>query len=122
VTAPSGPDAAYPQAPAPAASSPGLSGAWSPAAAQAWPAADYGSAEAADDVPAEAADFWPADRPWPGPTAGSRQGEPPPLQEPDRETRRRRKAHMPLSWRGKDQPPPNLGPPPERLDWRKRHD
>ena len=27
----------------------------------------------------------------------------------------------PVSWRsGKDRPPPNLGPPPSRLDWRKR--
>lgn len=25
----------------------------------------------------------------------------------------------PVSWRGGGQPPPNLGPPPERLDWRK---
>jgi hypothetical protein len=29
----------------------------------------------------------------------------------------------PVSWRsGHGQPPPNLGPPPERLDWRKRRD
>jgi hypothetical protein len=28
---------------------------------------------------------------------------------------------VPVSWRSGDaQPPPNLGPPPERLDWRKR--
>ena len=27
----------------------------------------------------------------------------------------------PVSWRsGNDRPPPNLGPPPSRLDWRKR--
>ena len=27
----------------------------------------------------------------------------------------------PVSWRsGQDRPPPNLGPPPPRLDWRKR--
>ena len=27
----------------------------------------------------------------------------------------------PVSWRsGDDRPPPNLGPPPPRLDWRKR--
>ncbi len=27
----------------------------------------------------------------------------------------------PVSWRsGNDRPPPNLGPPPLRLDWRKR--
>jgi hypothetical protein len=25
----------------------------------------------------------------------------------------------PVSWR-RDRPPPNLGPPPQRLDWRKR--
>ena len=32
-------------------------------------------------------------------------------------------APVPLSWRtGDAQPPPNLGPPPERLDWRKRRD
>lgn len=42
-------------------------------------------------------DPWPAARPWPG-----------------------RKPHEPASWKGEDQPPPNLGPPPERLDWRKR--
>jgi hypothetical protein len=29
----------------------------------------------------------------------------------------------PVSWRaGEDQPPPNLGPPPKRLDWRRRRD
>jgi hypothetical protein len=34
-----------------------------------------------------------------------------------------RPASVPLSWRSGDmQPPPNLGPPPERLDWRKRRD
>ena len=27
----------------------------------------------------------------------------------------------PVKWRaGRDRPPPNLGPPPPRLDWRKR--
>jgi hypothetical protein len=26
----------------------------------------------------------------------------------------------PVSWQGEEQPPPNLGPPPARLDWRKR--
>jgi hypothetical protein len=26
----------------------------------------------------------------------------------------------PVRWRGDDQPPPNLGPPPSRLDWRNR--
>ena len=32
-------------------------------------------------------------------------------------------ASVPVSWRsGAGQPPPNLGPPPERLDWRKRRD
>ena len=32
-------------------------------------------------------------------------------------------APVPVSWRSGDaQPPPNLGPPPERLDWRKRRD
>jgi hypothetical protein len=32
-------------------------------------------------------------------------------------------ASVPVSWRSGDgQPPPNLGPPPERLDWRKRRD
>ena len=29
------------------------------------------------------------------------------------------RARLPVSWRS-DRPPPNLGPPPERLDWRKR--
>ena len=30
-------------------------------------------------------------------------------------------APHPVSWRsGNDRPPPNLGPPPQRLDWRKR--
>jgi len=28
-------------------------------------------------------------------------------------------APLPVNWR-RDRPPPNLGPPPERLDWRKR--
>jgi len=28
-------------------------------------------------------------------------------------------APSPVSWR-RDRPPPNLGPPPQRLDWRKR--
>ena len=33
------------------------------------------------------------------------------------------RAPVPVSWRSADaQPPPNLGPPPERLDWRKRRD
>jgi hypothetical protein len=32
-------------------------------------------------------------------------------------------APVPVSWRSGDtQPPPNLGPPPERLDWRKRRE
>jgi hypothetical protein len=26
----------------------------------------------------------------------------------------------PVSWQGEDKPPPNLGPPPDRLDWRKK--
>jgi len=35
----------------------------------------------------------------------------------------RGRASLPVSWRSGDtQPPPNLGPPPERLDWRKRRD
>jgi hypothetical protein len=35
----------------------------------------------------------------------------------------RRPAAVQVSWRsGEAQPPPNLGPPPERLDWRKRRD
>jgi hypothetical protein len=35
----------------------------------------------------------------------------------------RGRASVPVSWRSGDgQPPPNLGPPPERLDWRKRRD
>jgi hypothetical protein len=32
---------------------------------------------------------------------------------------RRDDARGPVSWR-RDRPPPNLGPPPQRLDWRKR--
>jgi hypothetical protein len=28
-------------------------------------------------------------------------------------------APVPVSWRSGEGPPPNLGPPPERLDWRK---
>ena len=32
-----------------------------------------------------------------------------------------RRRQTPVSWRGgQSQPPPNLGPPPERLDWRRR--
>ena len=35
--------------------------------------------------------------------------------------RRRRRPPGPVNWRsGRDRPPPNLGPPPQRLDWRKR--
>ena len=41
---------------------------------------------------------------------------------PDHETSRAADAPS-LSWRGGEgQPPPNLGPPPERLDWRRRPD
>jgi hypothetical protein len=31
-------------------------------------------------------------------------------------------APVPVSWRSGEKPPPNLGPPPERLDWRKHRD
>jgi hypothetical protein len=46
----------------------------------------------------------------------------PAISPPDQETSRA--ADVPsLSWRGGEgQPPPNLGPPPERLDWRRRPD
>jgi hypothetical protein len=41
---------------------------------------------------------------------------------PDQETSRATDVPS-LSWRGGEgQPPPNLGPPPERLDWRRRPD
>jgi len=46
----------------------------------------------------------PAKTPWPGPVA-------PPARDP---------AQAPLSWRDEGAPPPNLGPPPEPLDWRRR--
>ena len=39
-----------------------------------------------------------------------------PAQPPDRPGR----SPKPASWQGEDQPPPNLGPPPDRLDWRKK--
>jgi hypothetical protein len=45
-------------------------------------------------------------------------GQPPAGQPPARPPR---STPAPVSWRSRDaQPPPNLGPPPERLDWRKR--
>ena len=41
---------------------------------------------------------------------------------PDSPARGRRR-RTPVSWRDRaGQPPPNLGPPPERLDWRRRRD
>jgi hypothetical protein len=53
----------------------------------------------------------PGPLPWP-PAAPSRPAPPAAGDEP---------ARAPVSWRSGDaQPPPNLGPPPERLDWRKR--
>jgi hypothetical protein len=53
----------------------------------------------------------PAGRPQP-PATPSRQAPAAPAGGP---------ARVPVSWRSGDaQPPPNLGPPPERLDWRKR--
>jgi hypothetical protein len=73
-----------------------------------------------DPGPSGTADFWPAARPWPGsPPAEAAPGAPGSGGAPDG---RRRKPHAQVSWKGEDQPPPNLGPPPERLDWRKRRD
>ena len=75
--------------------------AWEPATGR--PATGAGAPAAADAGGAPGgepgAESWPAARSWPG-----------------------RKPHAPLSWKGKDRPPPNLGPPPDRLDWRKRRD
>jgi hypothetical protein len=39
---------------------------------------------------------------------------------PGRPPKSARRPPTPVSWQGEDQPPPNLGPPPPRLDWRKR--
>jgi len=39
---------------------------------------------------------------------------------PGRPPKPARRPPTPVSWQGEDQPPPNLGPPPRRLDWRKR--
>jgi hypothetical protein len=51
-------------------------------------------------------------------------GRPPPPATPSRQAPTAPAggpARVPVSWRSGDaQPPPNLGPPPERLDWRKR--
>ena len=51
-------------------------------------------------------------------------GRPPPPATPSRQAPAAPAAgpaRVPVSWRSGDaQPPPNLGPPPERLDWRKR--
>jgi hypothetical protein len=70
------------------------------------PAADQPQAPA---LPSREAPPVPARGPGPGPAAGAGPA--------------RRPASVPLSWRSGDmQPPPNLGPPPERLDWRKRRD
>jgi hypothetical protein len=54
----------------------------------------------------------------PGAETGDQGDRPGPGQRPTPERRSRR---VPVSWRsGEGQPPPNLGPPPERLDWRRR--
>jgi hypothetical protein len=46
-----------------------------------------------------------------------------PDESPGRDVRPPRPRPAPVSWRsGEGQPPPNLGPPPERLDWRRRDD
>jgi hypothetical protein len=52
------------------------------------------------------------------PPAGVAAAQPPaPAPEPAAD----RQAAVPASWRsGQDRPAPNLGPPPPRLDWRKR--
>ena len=56
---------------------------------------------------------------------GSPAGDPeansraPGTQPPESRERKRRKP-KPVSWQGEDQPPPNLGPPPARLDWRRK--
>jgi hypothetical protein len=42
---------------------------------------------------------------------------PPPGRDPSAAPARA-PAAAPARWSGPDQPPPNLGPPPERLDWR----
>jgi hypothetical protein len=46
-----------------------------------------------------------------------------PDETPDADARPPRPRPAPIPWRsGEGQPPPNLGPPPERLDWRRRDD
>jgi hypothetical protein len=46
-----------------------------------------------------------------------------PEESPGADVRPPRPRPAPVSWRsGEGQPPPNLGPPPERLDWRRRDD
>ena len=67
------------------------------------------------DTPGDAGRGRPRDGGPPG--AGAAGGPPPPLYPP---RSARRGPPVPVSWRSKKgRPPPNLGPPPEPLDWRK---
>jgi hypothetical protein len=63
----------------------------------------------------------PQPRPVPEPMPASKPGpvpEPRPVPEPGGRNAGR---GTPPGWRsGEDRPPPNLGPPPARLDWRRR--
>jgi hypothetical protein len=53
-----------------------------------------------------------------GPSGGAgAAGNGPSRPRPERGPARRPE---PVSWQGEDKPPPNLGPPPDRLDWRKK--
>ena len=54
-------------------------------------------------------------------TLDEARGQAPPARAPAGPARE--PAPVSVNWRSGDaQPPPNLGPPPERLDWRKRRD
>jgi hypothetical protein len=67
------------------------------------------------DAPADREQGRPRDG---SPPAAGPAGGPPPLPNPPRPARRG--PPVPVSWRSKKgRPPPNLGPPPEPLDWRK---
>ena len=63
-----------------------------------------GAAALGASAPSGPARPGPVKTPWPGPVA-------PPARDP---------AEAPLSWRDEGAPPPNLGPPPEPPDWRRR--
>ncbi len=97
----------------------GVPGPTGPAAAGAGPPS-HPAAPDPDPAPARPAPARPAPAPSrPAPAPASWTGPvPPPARDPA-EAPARDPAAAPLSWRDGDGPPPNLGPPPEPLDWRR---